>query len=173
MTTEPDGEVSPEPAKRGRGRPPRSLETRADGIRQERRRKAGSTVLPGIKLGVDESKLDRANFEYRFVNDSPGRVQQMFDEDWDPVNQPVKTDSDGLGTVQGKVVGTHNGAPLSAILMKKRKDWYDADQKEKQRPLEEADEQIRRGVIHQKQQDTAELAPGLTYTPGGRNTVSR
>lgn len=145
--------------------------TRAETIRTERRRKPGATVLSGLKLGIPEEMLDRSNFEYRWANDKGNRVAQLTADDWDAVSEPVKADSDGSGSVQTKIVGTDGGKPVSAILMKKRKDWYLADRKESQKPLDETDEAIRRGVNHQK--DSPELSGGVGYTPGGQNTVSR
>lgn len=143
--------------------------TRAEKVRQERRRKPGQVLLSGVKLAVDQSKLD-PNFTYRWVNDKGNRVQQLESADWDPVNEAVKDDSDGAGTVQTKIVGTDAGKPYNAVLMRKRKDWFKEDKKEAQKPLDELDEAIRRGMNHQK--DSPELA-GVGYTPGGRNTVSR
>ncbi len=144
-------------------------ETRAEKVREERRRKPGAVLMSGIKLGVDQSLLD-PNFTHRWVNDKGNRVQQLEAADWDPVTEAVKADSDGSGTVQTKIVGTDAGKPYSAILMRKRKDWFQADKKEAQKPLDETDEAIRRGLNHQK--DSPELA-GSSYTPGGRNTISR
>lgn len=143
--------------------------TRADKVREERRRKPGQVLTSGVKLAVDQSKLD-PNFTYRWVNDKGNRVQQLEAADWDPVDEAVKADTDGAGTVQAKVVGTDGGKPYSAILMRKRKDWFQEDKKEAQKPLDEVDETIRRGLNHQK--DSPELS-GRSYTPNGRNTVSR
>lgn len=134
--------------------------TRAEEVQRERRRKPGSTVLPGIKLGVDMSKLDPA-YEHRFVNDTGSRVQQMYENDWDPVSEDVKPDADGEGSVQTKVVGTDSGKPIKAVLMRKRREWYDADQKEKRKVLDEIDTDIKRGTAHKKE---GELS-GVSYTP--------
>lgn len=144
-------------------------ETRAEKIRTERRRKPGSVMLSGVKLGVDQSKLD-PNFVHRWVNDKGSRVQQFESSDWDVVSEPVKADSDGAGTVQTKVVGTDAGKPYNAVLMRKRKEWFEEDKKEAQKPLDDVDDAIRRGLNHQK--DSPELV-GNSYTPNGRNTVSR
>lgn len=138
--------------------------SRADEVRNERRRKPGSTVHYGLKLSVPEEQLDRTTYEYRWVNDSPGRVQRMKDEDWDPAPEA----SNGA-SVEKRVVGTDAGKPTSGILMRKRKDWYGDDQKEKMRPLNEMDAEIRRGKNHERTE------PGMSgpeiYTPGGVNTI--
>ena len=142
--------------------------TRSEETKRERRRKRGSTVMPGINLAVDESKLDRANYEYRWVNDKGPRMQQMHSDDWDPAPEAAALQNEGEGTVQKKVVGsTDDGKPYNAVLMRKPKDWYAEDQKEKMKPMEDWDNQIRRGNAHQE----SELREGA-YTPGS-NTIDR
>ena len=138
-----------------RGRRPA---TRADEVRQERRKQPGATTLYGQKLHVPEDKLDRATYEYRFVNDTGDRVAQMKANDWDPA--PM----DGRST-ETRHVGTDYGKPTKAMLMRKRKDWYADDQKEKRKPLDEMDQAIRRGTAHRASGE-AELTNDVTYTPG-------
>jgi hypothetical protein len=68
--------------KRGPGRPPRTAE-----VAVERRRRTASGPTAGLKLHVPQDMKDDANFEYRWVNDRPGRVRQMtVDDDWDVVS---------------------------------------------------------------------------------------
>lgn len=151
-----------------RGRPPK---TRAEEVRQERRRNPSAVMHTGIKLGVDESQLDRDTFEYRWVNDKGGRVQQLYNADWDPVSDPVKEDTNAVGSVQTAIAGKgDNGAPFNAVLMRKRKDWFEEDKKAKSAVIDAMDADIRRGVIHEKSEPA--LRDG-TYTPGGRNEINR
>lgn len=145
--------------------------TRAEEVRQERRKKPGSLEHLGMKLGVNEAALDRETYKYRWVNDKDNRVQQLTAEDWDVAPEQAATQGDGAGTVQSKVVGTIAGKPYSGVLMRKRKDWFIEDRKSKQAELDVVDEAIRRGDNHTK--DSPELAGGRGYTPNGRNTVSR
>ncbi len=79
--------------------------SRADAVRQERRKKPGQVAHSGIKLSLDESKLDRKTYHYRFVNDVGGRVQRLTAEDYDVVSEPIKEDASGVGSV----VQTHGG----------------------------------------------------------------
>lgn len=137
---------------------------RADEVRQERRRKPGSTAHYGLKLSVPEEQLDRKTYEYRWVNDSPGRVQRMKDEDWDPAPEAANGAS-----VEKRVVGTDAGKPTSGVLMRKRREWYADDQKEKMRPLNEMDAEIRRGKNHERT-EPGTSGPDI-YTPGGVNTI--
>jgi len=133
---------------------------RAEETRRERRKKPGSTVAAGLKLHIPEDQLDRKKFAYRWVNDTPGRVQRMHDEDWDPA--PVNDAS-----TETRFVGTDGGKPTNAVLMQKPKDWYDADQKEKNKGAEELDRQITRGTAHKNNG----LSGDEFYTPDAGNSV--
>lgn len=142
--------------------------TRADQVRTERRKKPGATSVSGLKLHIDKGKLDPA-YEYRWVNDTPGRVNQLYHQDWDKVEDP--TISSSAGTVPTQHVGSEAGVPINAVLMRKRREYYDADQKEKQAPLDAMDAAIRGGTIHE--QASPELAGSVAYTPDGSNTLDR
>lgn len=143
--------------------------SRADTVRQERRRKPGSVAHTGIKLSVDERKLDRKTYQYRFANDKDGRVQRLEAEDWDIDPSQAKEDTNSLGTVSSAHAGVIEGKPFNAVLMRKRKDWYEADQKEKQRPLDEIEATIRRG---KGASASGELSGEGVYTPG-QNVIDR
>jgi hypothetical protein len=143
--------------------------TRAEEVRTERRRKPGSVILSGLKLGVPEEMLDRNTYEYRWANDKGNRIRQLHDADWDRVSEAVKEDVDGMGSIQSKIVGTEDGKPVNAVLMRKRKDWYQADQKEKSNVLDAMDDDIRRGKGHTK--ESPELSGGIGYTPNGQNKI--
>jgi hypothetical protein len=144
--------------------------TRADEVRQERRRQPGATVATGLHLTVDETKLDRKNFSYRWAKDFGGRMPNLHGDDWDPAPEQAVIGSIGEGTVGTKIGGTDEGGkPYNMVLLRKRKDWYDADRKEKQRPLDEMDAAIKRGT------NNPETNPDKNdgfYTPDtGKNTV--
>jgi len=137
---------------------------RADEVRQERRRKPGATVLAGTKLTVDESKMDRKNFTYRWAKDQGARVAQLHADDYDPAPGDAVIGNQGAGTVGTKVGGTdETGKPYGMVLMRKRKDWYDADQTDKQKPLDEVEKDILRGRAHERNEP--DLRSGA-YTPG-------
>lgn len=141
---------------------------RAEGIRTERRKQAGSTTLTGIKLTADESNLDRKTFEYRWAKDYGGRMAQLHRDDWDPAPENAVLGNEGEGTVGAKIGGTdESGKPYKMVLMRKRKDWYAEDQKEKQASIDEIDKDIRRGRSIEK----AELKGEGVYTPDGGNTI--
>ncbi len=138
--------------------------TRAEAVRSERRRRPGSASNAGLRLALDESKLDRNTYNYRHVRDEGNRVPQLEAQDWDIVRDSgVKPDSTSMGSTATTHGGTDEGKPYGLVLMRKRKDWFEADQKEKQRPLEEIDQAIRRGNPQHKGN---ELRGSGVYTPG-------
>lgn len=138
--------------------------TRSEEVRQERRRKPGSLAAAGYKLGVDESKLDRTNYHYRWANDKDGRVQQLYGQDYDPAPEiGAKPDNNGLGTVNTAQAGVVDGKPFQAIFLRKPIKMHNQDQAEKEKPLDKIDEAIRRGSV--SEQKTELKGPGV-YTPG-------
>jgi hypothetical protein len=143
--------------------------TRAEEVRQERRRKPGSVSHTGIKLSVDERKLDRKTYQYRFANDTENRVQQLEADDWDIAPEGgAKPDGNSMGTTNTAHAGVIDGKPYNAVLMRKRKDWFEADQKEKQKPLDANEEAIRRGRTAEQ---NVELKGAGVYTPNGVNII--
>jgi hypothetical protein len=145
-------------------------ETRAEEVRRERRFKPGSVEHSGLKLAIAEEKLDRKGFIYRWVNDMPGRVKRMEALDYDIVKDDIKPDSSGLGSAPTVVVGVDGPQGLNAVLMRKRLDWYEDDQKAKQEKLDELDKAIMRGTVHA--QSESDLRGDIAYTPNGRNSIT-
>lgn len=144
--------------------PDKGVASRAEAVRQERRKVPGRTAHAGIHLSVDESKLDRKTYQYRFVNDKDGRVQRLHGEDWDIVTADgAKPDGNSLGSVASTQAGISEGKPFNTVLMRKRKDWFEADQKEKQKPLDVIETAIKRGNPNHSGNDLK--GPGV-YTPG-------
>jgi hypothetical protein len=138
-------------------------EPRADGVRRERRKKPGQSVLSGINLAVNQGMLE-PDHHHRWVNDKGGRVQQMHREDWDVVQAAASDEPNEQTTIHA---GVDEGKPFNHVLMRKPKDWYEADKKEKERPLDEMEDDIRRGRAR-----TAELKGDGVYTPG-ENKIER
>lgn len=149
---------------------PAEVASRSDTVRQERRKKPGQTGNGNMKLAVDESKLDRETYQYRFVNDRDGRMQKLHAQDWDVAPEGAKEDTNSMGSVSSAHAGVDEGKPFNTVLLRKRKDWFEEDQKEKQRPLDEMEEAIRRGSTEHK---ANELRGKGVYTPGGSNTIER
>lgn len=140
-----------------RGRP-----ARQENEQVQRRRRGDSGPLAGLKLYVPEALKD-PNFEYRFVNDRPGRVQQLTQNDDYDV---VPTFSAEGGGNETRVADKSSGE--RAVLLRKPKEFYESDKREEQKVLDERDEMLRRGA--------APNAEGLNgsdnaYVPAGRNVV--
>jgi hypothetical protein len=143
-------------------------DARATQEKTERRRQRGSNVLSGLKLGVDPKFLDSKNFEYRWINDNGGRIDQLTRaDDWDLVPDPSKKgkpDADGEGSMISKVVGRgESGQPMRAYLARKPKAFYEEDQADKRASIDKTMESIKRGTPQTE-------APALGqsgYVPGG------
>jgi hypothetical protein len=145
---------------RGPSRPRRSEE-----VQEQRRRRTGSGADSGYKLHVADSLKDK-NFEHRWVNDRPGRVQQLtVQDDWEKV--PFVTEQNaGEGTVETRVVDKTVGE--RAVLLRKPKKFYDADKLEEQKVLDARDEAMR----HAPPSSSEGLNGPESYVPGGRNIVN-
>lgn len=125
--------------------------TRAQTEKTQRRRKRGGTVITGVKLAVSEDALDRDKFEYRFINDTPGRIEAMTKhDDWDLVDDPnkaVKDDGTNEGAKVSVVVGKgEHGNAQRAYLARKPKAYYKEDQVGKSKSLDRTMAGIKQGV---------------------------
>lgn len=146
---------------------------RAEQVRKSRRHERGATVHTGMKMAVDESKLDLKNYVYRHVNDTPGRIQAMTEGgEWDVVEDPnkqIKSDATGEGTSVSVVVGTAaGGAPVRSVLLREPRWIYDEDQKAKAKNLDKTMAAIKRG-----KPETAdrEITGDVGYVPDGAISI--
>lgn len=131
-------------APRGRGRPRK--EVLDDEQRRRRRDRKG---MLGYRLQVPAEKLELHRFKYSWVNDQDARIFALTkQDDWNFVHQDgseIKDDAD-RGSAINVVVGEKaNGQPLRAFLCRKRKDWWEDDQRQKIEEIEEMMNQMRRG----------------------------
>ena len=142
---------------------------RKEQVKRERRRKRGPLDALHLKLSVNEKHLDRNNFEYRWINDTGARVQQMFEQDWETVPDPdqqVKPDGDGAGTNIEKYAGQQeHGGVMKSVLVRKPIDWHKEDQAEKQNRLDEIDASINRGKAAANDPQGSEIAGKHGYVP--------
>lgn len=147
--------------------------TRAEKVARERRKKRGGlNALAGQKLSVREEFLDRANFEYRWINDDGGRIESLTEmDDWDLVTDPErkgKEDVDRMSSFVSKIVGKNDaGHPIKAYLARKPKDFYQEDQADKQVLLDKKIDDIRRGI---PQGEGAQLG-AHAYVPEGSISI--
>jgi hypothetical protein len=123
--------------------------SRADQITGERRRR-DTSALGGMRmrLAVNEAALDRANYEYRWVNDELNRVHDLtVNDDWEVVqdrDNAVKQGNTGAGAEVASYAGTGGGAsPVRAVLLRKPKSYHDADKAAAQRQIDEMETGIK------------------------------
>jgi len=105
------------------------------------------------RLHVPDEDKD-PNFEYRWINDDPGRIEAAKKGGWETVSKgdttvgdpDVTTGNTDLGSATSLVVGKHeSGAGKRAVLMRIPREWYDEDQAAKEEVNRATDEAITRG----------------------------
>lgn len=147
-----------------------SRPARTEEVKTERRRRVDAGGAVGLKLHVPSDMKDEANFEYRWVNDKPGRLHQMtVQDDWDVVStdRPDQLTAAAEGSVMKRSVDKATGD--SAVLLRKPREFFEADRLEKQKPVDEIEKALRRGPAPSSEGISGPEA----YVPGGKNTIGR
>jgi hypothetical protein len=110
-----------------------------------------------VPLGIKRKKLDVANrdpgFVYRWINDIGGRLidaerggYEFVTSDAKAGQADVANRNSSVGDRMSKIVGKNDsGHPITAFLMRIRKEWYDADQNAKKARLAATDAALKRG----------------------------
>lgn len=88
--------------------------------RRDQKRAPLGTTLELTEV-LDQHKQD--GYEYRWVNRKPGRVAKFESHDWEPV---MDKSNGQVALAVNPVTGTLSGA-ADAVLMRKPKEWFDAD----------------------------------------------
>jgi len=116
--------------KRGPGRP-----------RKPERRRKGKVGGQKQKLYVHESDRD-PKFTYRWINDQKSRVHDLtVNDDWDIVDRTE-------GSARTEIVGTGaNGEPITGYLVRKPKEFYEADKAEKAAEIDKKVEALRNATV--------------------------
>ncbi len=127
------------------------------------------------KLTIPKDLIDDKNYQGRWVVDRPGRLDSAEQGGYAFVQDPSMTvkvgegtdGRDKMSTVISRAVGTHEGGKvMTAYLMKIRRDWYERDQKEKQKVVDESDKAIQEGNIARQPGDKRYIgSQGIKYTP--------
>lgn len=114
---------------------------------QVRRRRRNSDLKANSKLGVDPALLNFDKFEYRWTNDTPGRlVAKTKHDDWDHVPNEDGVKDDSTTEMVSVIVGTNkDGSPMRAYLLRKPKKFFEEDKAEKLARLDEQLQHLRRG----------------------------
>lgn len=151
-----------------------SRPARTEEVQNERRRRTGMGADRNLKLHVPEEAKD-PDFVYRWVNNRPGRVQQLTQMD----DYEVVSSADGKidpGTSEGTVVKrtVDRSQGEEGVLLRKPRKYYEADKVEEQKRLDASDEDMRNGAA----KSSEGLSGSEAYVPGGhkgqsgRNIVS-
>lgn len=117
------------------------------------------------RLSIDESAKD-PNYNYRWITDKPGRLDSAqsggyeFAPEQVKVGQDVKDGNSDVGSRVSRVVGTNSdGTPQRGYLMRIPKEYFEADQAEKQRKVDDIDAAIKRGTANQRGADDNRYVP--------------
>lgn len=117
-------------------------------VRNAERRKSGS--LNGFTRDRLALSNQNPNFVYYWVLDSDergSRVSYMSEDGWEMVDSKrdqVKVGGDSVydSPVSGSIYRAHNRDGRFLYLMRIRREWYEQDQKDKDKVLREQEEQI-------------------------------
>lgn len=143
--------------------------SRADETRRERRRRDDGDLDRGARLNLAipaeiREQAKREGKTLRWINDDGNRMHQMTEQDdWDIVDSPL---------VKPVPVGTSkDGQPVTARLCSKYQDWYDQDQRDKARLLDERERAVERGAKidpdDKRQTETSYVPEGNRISRGG------
>lgn len=146
---------------------PRIEEERA---RRRRRDDMGTGRLSNLAVN---GPLD-PDYVYRWINDEPGRVQQLTTaDDWDVVNsagmEPNAKDK-GVGSQIERIVD--KGTGKRAVLVRKRKEYYEADKAKEQSAIDETEAWIKRGVVGGAQGLASGKESASAYVPTGGISIT-
>jgi len=130
---------------------PRETEAKAEPELPPKRRER-------IPFGVPQKKLnapDDDQFNYRVFNDGwskePGRIQRAMNAGYEVVENWPRV-----------AVGTNeDGSAIMGVLMKIPKEWYEEDQKLKQKEVDRVDQAIKTGKIEAKEDDKRYIPDGI------------
>jgi hypothetical protein len=137
------------------------VSARAEETRRERRRRDDGDLdrSARLKLAIPKEIQERAEREgktLRWIKDDPGRLLQAQADDWDRV--------DGI-----EPVSASRAEESKLVLHAKYKDWYDSDQTDKARLLDEREKAVAKGA---KAHSEDSLPDDVRYAAKG-NRISR
>lgn len=141
---------------------------RAEAERAQRRRRDDMGLGRGRNLDIVGTK-DSA-YEYRWVNDDPGRMYNLTErDDW----EVVKTGDLGEGNAKDKGVGTgiervvDKRSGKRAVLLRKPKDYYVGDKAKEQALIDDTEKAIKRGMTPMAGAAPGETLGSAAYVPNG------
>ena len=126
---------------------PRGRKTKSETVRTERRNRSGSLGGLTSKLGLPDALKGDKGHRYRWFNDVGNNVNdQMQYNEWDLVNSNDYSAGSNMGKAISKNVGTKDGKPLVAYLMKKPLAFSNEDRAKAQKAIDEKMNHIRKGA---------------------------
>ena len=157
-------QYQPEPRRPGR---PSNAERngRAEEVKERRRRRDDSGPNRNLKLHVPDDAKE-GEFEYRWINNRPGRVQQLTRADDYDVVSASEIESRSIGTTVERIGNSRDGE--SMILVRKPKKFFEEDRVKAAKALDATEDAMRRTAPA-----SAEGLSGPTaYVPGGKNVIN-
>ena len=117
-----------------------------------------------IPFGALKKRLpsvpDNDGFQYRVINDE-------WSKDPDRVKRAMQGGYEKVEGFDQMVVGTNeDGSAIKGTLMRIPQEWYDEDQKVKQREVDMVDEEIGRGKLDEKPDDKRYVPDGIKMWSG-------
>lgn len=151
-------------------------ETRKEETKRRQRRRDTSLGSFKQRMTVPKEVIEWARKNdktLRWINDERAKIPHAQANDWDFVKYQggkcgeIEQPSD-LGDCYSMVVGREKtGQDIRAYLMCKNKDWYEDDQAEKQKDVDQIDKAINAGKAHQQNTD-GQYVKDIKYEPKGR-----
>ena len=149
-------------AETGKGKVEPKVDVQEEVVEERRQRIPLGT--PRMKLNISkpmQEYFDGRNEVLRWINDEPGRLEAATHEDSyrfvtkrefpsifnAEVGDGDLTERDGIDSRISRVVGTRDsGVPVTAYLMAKPREDYEADMKEKMAVVDRKEEAMKKGV---------------------------
>lgn len=130
----------------------------------------------GRSRNLDVVGTKDPNYEYRWINDDPGRMYNLTEaDDWEVVKVGDLGESSakdkGVGTGIERIVDKRSGR--KAVLVRKPKDYYAIDKGKEQALIDETERAIKRGATPMAGAAPGEtLGAGVAYVPNGGIQIS-
>lgn len=139
--------------------------SRQEQVKAQRRRRDTLGADRNLKLHVPEEAKD-PNFEYRWIKNTTGRVQQLTQmDDYDVVSQ-TDLDSQSIGTQVQRTSNKSDGE--SVVLVRKPRQFFEEDKAKEAKRIDATEEAMRRAPPSSSEG----LSGSEAYVPGGKNVVN-
>jgi hypothetical protein len=138
---------------------------RQEQVATQRRRRDTTGPDRNLKLHVPAEAKD-PDFEYRFINNRPGRVQQLTKMDDYDIVSAADVESKSIGTTVERIGNSRDGE--SMILVRKPKAYHEADRAKAWAKIDATEDAMRRAAPASPEG----LSGPTAYVPSGKNTIN-